>query len=161
MTHSPPSPTATSAGPLPTRIVATTRLLSGSIRDTVFAPEVRDPHAALAERNALRAGTDLDRPADLLFVRVSMRGTVPSTESATHAAPSPMAMPDGSMPGTMVFSSRPVDAFTRTTRSRGPTVTHTDPSPKATYSGDSPTCTGLPSTFFESGFTRTSSRPRC
>ena len=61
------------------------------------------------------APTLIGRPTTL-FVRASMRRTLPSTESATHAAPAPTAMPDGSMPGMTVFSRRPVRASTRATR---------------------------------------------
>ena len=97
VTHTRPSATVIACGLPPTGIVATTLLVSGSMRVTVPSPLL-----ATQTEPAPTATPLGERPTGIVSVTErepgSIRVTLLSSESATHTPPSPTAIPVGPLP---------------------------------------------------------------
>jgi hypothetical protein len=92
--------------------------------------------------------------ATTLFVRGSMRETVPSPLFATQTLPAPYAIPTGARPTVMAVATGPVSQAMRETVSLAVLVTHTAPPPTATPLGCKPTVIGATLGLFVEGSMR-------
>src|SRR5262249_41669432 len=126
-----------------TRTDATTRFVVGSMRNTGFLPKsvqwARPTAHTVPSPTAMSAGGASTRIAMTSLVGGSIRDTLWVNWLATHTAPSPIAMPSGPRPTSMVAVTAFVTGSMRDTVPSPEFVTHTDPSPTATPAGWSPT----------------------
>ena len=160
ITQRPPSPSARSAGPLPTRMFSTTRLVLGSMRETVLSRKFATHTAPPPVTTPCGPSPTLIGLPTLRFVRGSIRVTV---------SPSGVRHPHGALADRDAGRLEPVDdglldpdggrVQAHQAAAEAARWSTTDPAPSAMNCGDSPTCTGRPSIFFESGSTLTSVPP--
>jgi hypothetical protein len=137
VTQTRPADTVRLSGESPTAMVATTRSLRGSMRDTV-------PSRLLATQTAPAPTAIPVGPAPTGMVVMpapvagSMRVTVPSAVLATQTAPAPTASALAPSPTGVVFVTTPARSMRETVSSRSST-THVAPSPSASAAGSLPT----------------------
>jgi hypothetical protein len=121
-----PAPTATSSGPAPTGIVATTSSVFGSIRDTVPSPLLATQTAPAPTATPMG-----DLPTAIVFwtdpVRGSMRTSELSSASVTQTAPAPTLTSVGTFP-TGIAVVAPLEPSTRVTVFASSPTTQTVPS---------------------------------
>jgi hypothetical protein len=121
VTHTPPAPTATPAGPPPIHTVSAIALDAGSVRLTRSSSgtATQTPRAPTATPLALWPTAIV---ATTSFVRASIRVTVPSVLSAIHTAPKPTATPLGSLPTGILVTTRFRAGSTRATSLKPPEI---------------------------------------
>src|SRR5689334_11971654 len=136
VTQTTPLPTATPAGRFPIRMVATTLLVFGSIREMVSSPAFATqtaPAPTAMPLGAFPTGTAIVEPVAGLI-----RETSSSDSFVTQTAPSPTAIPPGRRPTLIDRTTRSVLGSMRETLLSPVFATQIEPWPTATADGETP-----------------------
>jgi hypothetical protein len=137
LTHTPPPVTTSAWGLWPTAIVAVTRSVRGSTRDTVPSPLLAthtDPSPKATPRGRLPTPIVVVTERVVGLIRTSVSASV----SATQTAPAPTAIPLAPGPTGMTVDTLPVESIRETVPSVA-SATHVAPSPIAIPLGSLPT----------------------